>query len=104
MKLKIVNRSVLAGILSIAFSTGALADHNGMHGAGWAGMQNDIHNTVVEDDLSGTEFMEFVSRGAGADSINRYADDTNGNSRRDASGSTNGGGNGGGNGSRGGRS
>jgi len=101
MKLKTLHNTFLAGILTSTFSANLLADHNGMHGAGWAGMTNDIHNTVVEDDLSGTEFMEFVARGAGADSVNRYADDSNGNSRSDSvGGSSNGGGNSGGNGGR----
>ena len=101
MKLKTLNKALYTAIVAAVFSTAALADHNGMHGAGWAGMPNDIHNTVVEDDLSGTEFRDFVARGAGADSINRYTDDdTNGNSRSPSNGgSSNAGGNG-----RGGRS
>ncbi len=101
MKINTLNSTILAGIVSIAFSASVLADHNSPMGAGTAGMQNDIHNTVIEDNLSGTEFMEFVSRGAGAESVNRYDDDTNGGSSSSASGgSSNGGGNGGGRGGR----
>ena len=101
MKINNLNKTILAGIASIAFASNVLADHNSPNGAGTAGMQNDIHNTVIEDDLSGTEFMEFVSRGSGADSVNRYDDDSNGNSRN---GSNGGSASSGGNGGRGGRS
>lgn len=101
MKINTLNNTILAGIVSIAFSANVLADHNSPMGAGTAGMQNDIHNTVIEDDLSGSEFMDFVSRGAGAESVNRYSDDTNGNSRSTSSGGSS---TGGGNGGRGGRS
>ena len=39
-------------------------------------MPNDIHDTQIEDDLSGTEFRDFVRQGAGADTVNRYLDST----------------------------
>jgi hypothetical protein len=100
MNIKTMKKITLAGIVSIFFSANGLADHNSPFGAGLANMPNDIHNTVIEDDLSGSEFMDFISQGAGAISVNRYTDDSNGNSRRDVNGgSTHGGGNG-----RGGRS
>jgi len=100
MNIKTMQKITLAGIVSMVFSANVLADHNSPNGAGWASMPNDIHNTVIEDDLSGTEFMDFVSQGSGAISVNRYTDDTSGNSQSDVSGgSANGGGSG-----RGGRS
>ncbi len=64
------------GSLAALFSVSALADHNSPMGAGWANMPNDIHNTRIEDDLSGTEFSDFVRQGAGADTVNRYVDTT----------------------------
>lgn len=100
MKKTTLNKIILAGIVSIAFSGAALADHNSPMGAGTAGMPNDIHNTVIEDDLSGTEFMDFVSRGSGADSVNRYLDDDTDTTSGSRSPSVSGGGNGGGNGGR----
>ena len=39
-------------------------------------MPNDIHNTRIEDDLSSTEFRDFVAKGAGAATVNRYLDTT----------------------------
>jgi hypothetical protein len=39
-------------------------------------MPNDIHNTRIEDGLSGSEFADFVRQGAGADTVNRYLDTT----------------------------
>jgi hypothetical protein len=67
---------VLGAVLATFFSATAMADHNSVHGAGWANMPNDIHNTRIEDDLSNTEFRDFVRQGAGADSVNRYLDTT----------------------------
>ena len=61
---------------ALLFSAQALADHNSKNGEGWANMPNDIHNTRIEDNLSTTEFRDFVSKGAGADSVNRYLDST----------------------------
>ena len=92
MKSTIIKRTLLSAIVSMAFGTQAFADHNSVWGEGWANMPNDIHNTVVEGDLSGSDFMEFISGGAGADSVNRYADDTNGNSRSDLNGGSSNGG------------
>ncbi len=80
MKIMTVKYIALAGIVALTFSGNVMADHNSPHGSGWANMPNDIHNTVIEDGLSGSEFRDFVFRGAGADSINRYADGTNGHS------------------------
>jgi hypothetical protein len=99
MKIKTLTSSILAGIVAIAFTAGVSADHNSPFGEGWAGMPNDIHNTVVEDDLSGQDFMDFVSQGSGADSVNRYTDDDTNGGRPSVTGGGNGGGN-----SRGGRS
>ena len=86
MNIKTMQKITLAGIVSLIISADALADHNSPFGAGWASMPNDIHNTVVEEDLSGTDFMDFVSQGSGANSVNRYADDSNGNSSRNGNG------------------
>lgn len=66
--------ALVLGSLAAFLSASALADHNSPNGAGWANMPNDIHNTRIEDDLSGTEFRDFVRQGAGADTVNRYLD------------------------------
>lgn len=56
----------------------ALADHNSPMGAGTANMPNDIHNTRIEevmqsdDPMTSEEWREFVSMGAGADTVNEY--------------------------------
>ncbi len=68
--------ALILGSLAALLSASALADHNSPNGAGWANMPNDIHNTRIEDDLSGTEFADFVRQGAGADTVNRYLDST----------------------------
>ena len=64
--------ALILGSLAALFSVSALADHNSIQGAGWANMPNDIHNTRIEDGLSGTEFRDFVRQGAGVDTVNRY--------------------------------
>lgn len=66
---------ILASLAALA-SGSALADHNSPMGAGWANMPNDIHNIQIEDDLSGTDFADVGSQGAGADTVNRYLDTT----------------------------
>jgi hypothetical protein len=50
----------------------AMADHNSIWGEGLANMPNDIHNTRIEtmDSEDSSEFVDFVSQGAGADSVN----------------------------------
>lgn len=68
--------ALVFGSLAALVSASALADHNSPHGAGWANMPNDIHNTRIEDGLSGTEFADFVRQGAGAATVNRYLDST----------------------------
>jgi len=68
--------TLVLGSLAALLSASALADHNSPNGAGWANMPNDIHNTRIEDDLSGTEFADFVRQGAGAATVNRYLDTT----------------------------
>jgi len=62
---------IASGMLA---ATTAFADHASPMGAGWANMPNDIHNTRLED--SNEEFMDLVQGGGGADSVNRYDDDT----------------------------
>ena len=84
--------ALILGSLAALLSASALADHNSPHGAGWANMPNDIHNTRIEDDLSGTEFADFVRQGAGADTVNRYLDSTATLSGSGGSASTRGGG------------
>lgn len=66
--------ALVLGSLAALLSVSALADHNSPMGSGWANMPNDIHNIQIEDDLSGTEFSDVVSEGAGADTVNRYLD------------------------------
>lgn len=68
---------------SVFVSSAVLADHKSPMGAGTANMPNDIHNTRIEDDNE--TFLELVQQGGGADSVNRYSDDTTitmGSSRR----------------------
>lgn len=78
----------LKTLLAISITTGifassvAMADHKSPMGAGTANMPNDIHNTRIEDDNE--TFLNLVQQGGGADSVNRYSDDTTtmGGSRR----------------------
>lgn len=65
---------LVIGSLATLLAAPAFADHNSPHGAGWANMPNDIHNTRIEDDLSGTAFRDFVRQGNGAATVNRYLD------------------------------
>ena len=55
-----------------AASGNALADHNSKWGEGWANMPNDIHNTRVETRGDDDAFRDFVQKGAGAESVNRF--------------------------------
>lgn len=66
--------ALVLGSLAALLSATAFADHNSPNGAGWANMPNDIHNTRIEDGLSGTAFRDFVRQGAGAATTNRYLD------------------------------
>ena len=76
MKITFIKSTALVALISTAaFAPYASADHNSVWGDGWANMPNDIHNTRLDPTVSDTEFMEFVSGGAGAESVNRYADD-----------------------------
>lgn len=59
---------------SLFTATAAQADHNSVWGAGHANMPNDIHNSAIED--THEEFLDLVQKGGGADSVNRYATDT----------------------------
>lgn len=68
--------ALVLGSLAALLSATALADHNSPNGAGWANMPNDIHNTRIEDGLSGAAFRDFVRQGAGAATTNRYLDGT----------------------------
>jgi hypothetical protein len=62
--------TVAAGLLA---SGPSLADHNSKHGAGWARMPNDIHNTRIDTRAVDNEaFSDFVRYGNGADSVNRF--------------------------------
>jgi hypothetical protein len=74
--MKQVAHVLILGSMTALFSASALADHNSPNGAGWANMPNDIHNTRIEDGLSGSEFADFVRQGTGADTVNRYLDTT----------------------------
>jgi len=64
----------------------ASADHNSVGGEGWANMPNDIHNTRIEDNLSGSEWRDFVRQGNGASTVNRYEDTSTLPSQRSMSG------------------
>ena len=69
--------SQIALATALVASAAAQADHNSVWGEGWASMPNDIHNTrldTMDDDTD--SFIDFVSQGAGADSVNRYLDDS----------------------------
>lgn len=70
------NKSVIAMLVAGGlFATSSVyADHNSIWGAGTANMPNDIHNTRIEDDNE--TFLTLVQGGGGADSVNRYEDDT----------------------------
>lgn len=73
--MKYFSLPIVAGTVAAVFISGsAMADHNSVHGAGWANMPNDIHNARIEDNLSNDEWRDFVSKGAGADTVNRYLD------------------------------
>jgi hypothetical protein len=65
----------LTGLLIAAVASPAvvLADHNSKWGEGWANMPNDIHNTRVETRGDNTAFRDFVKKGNGADSVNRFS-------------------------------
>ncbi len=63
-------------IASLFASTGALADHNSVWGEGWANMPNDIHNTRLDTMDDNDDFVEFVRMGSGAQSVNRFAIDS----------------------------
>ena len=74
--------AVLGGLTTLP----AAADHNSVWGAGWANMPNDIHNTRIEDNLSGSEWRDFVRQGNGASTVNRYQDTSTLPSQRSMSG------------------
>jgi hypothetical protein len=67
----------LAGSFALA-QQAALADHNSIHGDGWARMPNDIHNTRIDTLGDSTAFRDFVRYGNGADSTNRFLTDRTG--------------------------
>jgi hypothetical protein len=58
---------------ALTLSMSAAADHNSKWGEGWANMPNDIHNTRIETRGDNTSFRDFVRKGAGADSVNRFS-------------------------------
>lgn len=68
----------LAAAIAALAATPALADHMSPMGAGWASMPNDIHNTRIDTRLAddNQSFIDFVQKGMGADSVNRYLTDT----------------------------
>ena len=76
MRKSMMTSITLTGALLLAGS--ASADHNSRWGEGWANMLNDIHNTRNETRGDNTAFRDFVKRGNGADSVNRYAGDARG--------------------------
>jgi len=66
-----IGMTVLGAAMSLSGT--ALADHNSKWGEGTANMPNDIHNTRVETQGDNEAFREFVQKGNGADSVNRFA-------------------------------
>lgn len=71
--------TVAAGLLA---SGPSLADHNSKHGAGWARMPNDIHNTRIDTrGVDNEAFRDFVRYGNGADSVNRFPTRETGNAK-----------------------
>ncbi|QYZ67445.1 MAG: hypothetical protein OI74_13655 [Gammaproteobacteria bacterium (ex Lamellibrachia satsuma)] len=73
---KSTKHAFLAFTLTAISTPYAMADHNSIWGEGWANMPNDIHNTRLDTmDGDNEEFLDFVRMGAGADSVNRYAED-----------------------------
>jgi len=77
--------AVIGGLVALPAS----ADHNSVWGSGWANMPNDIHNTRIEDNLSGDEWRDFVRQGNGARTDNRYLDSSSLPSQRTMSGPRN---------------
>lgn len=78
MKITTAFPAILGAIIALA-STSVLADHNSVLGPGTANMPNDIHNAQIEDtaivdgvEVAIEDWTDFVSRGAGADTVNRY--------------------------------
>lgn len=69
-------KSVIAMLIAggMIATSSVYADHNSIWGEGTANMPNDIHNTRIED--SDEAFMDLVQGGGGADSVNRYDDDS----------------------------
>ncbi|MEA3275802.1 MAG: hypothetical protein U9Q81_11040 [Pseudomonadota bacterium] len=72
---KLVAPFLFVGVTLFA-QQAAFADHNSPHGAGWARMPNDIHNTRIETRGDNTAFRDFVRYGNGASSVNRYLSDS----------------------------
>ena len=70
--------NLLKSLLALSFlaATAVQADHNSIWGEGTANMPNDIHNTRIDTMDDDTDsFIDFVSSGAGSDSVNRFLDD-----------------------------
>ncbi len=104
MNLKTHHIATVAALIGGLAVLPASADHNSVWGAGWANMPNDIHNTRMEDNLSGQEWRDFVRQGNGARTDNRYQDSSSLPSQRSMAGGSGGsmGGRGGSGGGRGG--
>ena len=67
---------IILSVLGIFAAPAVLADHNSPHGAGWARMPNDIHNTRIDTQGDNTAFRDFVRYGNGASSTNRFLSDS----------------------------
>jgi hypothetical protein len=76
MEFKANRTLTLIALIGAFAATSAVADHNSVWGAGKANMPNDIHNTRIEEANTGLmtseEWRDFVSKGAGAATVNRY--------------------------------
>lgn len=79
MKSKTLNTVLISSLLAGLSATAVWADHNSVWGPGKANMPNDIHNAQIEGtDADGnviTDWQSFVSKGAGAETVNRYLEE-----------------------------
>lgn len=88
--MKTLTACAIATVLGSLAAAPAFADHMSPMGAGWANMPNDIHNTRIDTRLADDyqSFIDFVQKGMGADSVNRYLTDTTTTAGQAASGSS----------------
>ena len=66
MMKKLMNQTLLAGVVCMVVSSAAFADHMSIWGEGWANMPNEIHNLRIEYKDDNDAFLSEVQYGAGA--------------------------------------